>query len=292
VASNPSHELALFSGNESPMSIEEVNSEEELAFLFKHIQDTWQTFGETEPHWSVITAEQFLQENIKNNEDLFFGTGEQDLLRILHTLERNGIDYSGFQSCLEYGCGIGRVTLWLAGKFTTVHGYDISGAHLQYAEKYLGGKGITNVSFHHVKTIADIFGLPPVDLIYSVIVLQHNPPPLIGLIVREFIKALNPGGVALFQVPTYRAGYKFSLRNYPDLISRLKPTMEMHVFPQKKLFEIIQEQGGKLIEIYEDNWTGLRSSGQIEISNTLLVQKAALLNDVNLPLSQKMSTGT
>lgn len=264
----PNHHLAL-AGDEPAMSIENVSDEILLQVLFKHIQDTWSYLGETEPHWSVVTSEQFLQSQINTTKELFYNSGQANVLQLFKTLERNGLDTTAFKSCLEYGCGLGRVTRWLSEKFETVFGCDISKAHLQGAEHYLQSQGIGNINLRHVQEVKDIKNLPKVDVIYSVIVLQHNPPPIISVILQEMVKALNSGGVAYFQVPTYRIGYKFSLEHYlKDEATRRE--MEMHVLPQSTIFELIEKEGGKIVEILEDDWTGLREK---ERSNTFLIKK-------------------
>ncbi|MEG4392893.1 class I SAM-dependent methyltransferase [Microcoleus sp. BROC3] len=264
----PNDRLAL-AGDEPAMSIENVFDETLLQVLFKHIQDTWSYLGETEPHWSVVTSEQFLQSQINTTKELFYNSGQANVLQLFKTLERNGLDATAFKSCLEYGCGLGRVTRWLSEKFETVFGCDISKAHLQGAEHYLQSQGIRNVNLRHVREVKDIKNLPKVDVIYSVIVLQHNPPPIISVILQEMVKALNSGGVAYFQVPTYRIGYKFSLEQYlKDEGTRRE--MEMHVLPQSTIFGLLEKEGGKIVEILEDDWTGLRYK---ERSNTFLIQK-------------------
>jgi 2-polyprenyl-3-methyl-5-hydroxy-6-metoxy-1,4-benzoquinol methylase len=266
------HRLALV-GDEPPMSIENVSDEALLQVLFKHIQDTWSYLGETEPHWSVITSDQFLQSQINTTKEVFYDSGQANIEQLLKTFERNGLDRTAFKSCLEYGCGLGRVTRWLSEKFDTVFGYDISKSHLQSADHYLESQGISNINLRHVREVKDIKNLPKVDVIYSVIVLQHNPPPIISLIVKEMIKALNPGGVAYFQVPTYRNGYSFSLEKYlHDEASRRE--MEMHVLPQGTIFDIVRKEGGNIVEVLEDNWTGLRHK---ERSNTFVIQKSTLV---------------
>jgi hypothetical protein len=53
----------------------------------------------------------------------------------------------------------------------------------------------------------------PCDAFYSKIVLQHNPPPLIGYLLRTLIRSLRRGGVGVFQVPTFYAGYRFDLHS-------------------------------------------------------------------------------
>jgi 2-polyprenyl-3-methyl-5-hydroxy-6-metoxy-1,4-benzoquinol methylase len=260
---------AILSGCEPPMLIEHAYSEFDLQLLFNHIQETWQYLGEKEPHWSVITSEQFLQSNIQNTKDMFYDTGKQEVVRLIRTLDRNGIDYSSYKSCLEYGCGLGRITCWLAERFETVFGYDISKSHLQYAQNYFSGAGIDNINFIHVKNVEDIRNIPLVDLIISVIVLQHNPPPIISLIIKEFVKKLNYGGVAFFQVPTYQEGYGFSMKKYLNREARNRE-MEMHVLSQHRIFDIVKREGGNIIEVLEDKSTGL---GYKSLSNTFLIQK-------------------
>jgi len=266
---NPPYATALC-GDEPRMSIEEVSSAVELQVLFEHIQDSWHYLGKTEPYWSVLATEKFLQANFKSAATIaeFYETGKQDVNRILKTLERNQIDYTLFKSCLEYGCGLGRVTRWLAEIFDIVYGYDISQEHLQIAKKYIDSK-YSNVLLSHLREVKDIKSLPKVDFIYSVIVLQHNPPPVIRFIIQHFIKALNPKGIALFQVPTYRMGYEFSYQKYLSEEGKRRD-MEMHLLPQSQVFEAIGQEGGRLIEVIEDGLTGSRFK---EVSNTFLVQK-------------------
>jgi len=267
---NPHYSSTTLSGHEPRMKIEEISSEAELQVLFEHIQDSWQYLGKTEPYWSVLAAEKFLQANIQSAATIaeFYETGKHDVNRILKTLERNQIDHTLFKSCLEYGCGLGRVTRWLAEIFDVVYGYDISQEHLKIAKEYINSK-YSNILLSQLKKVKDIENLPKVDFIYSVIVLQHNPPPIIRFIIQQFIQALNPKGVALFQVPTYRLGYEFSQQKYLSREAKRRE-MEMHLLPQHQVFEAIGQEGGRLLEVIEDALTGSRYK---EMSNTFLVQK-------------------
>ena len=80
---------------------------------------------------------------------------------------------------------------------------------------------------------------------------------------------MNSGGIAFFQVPTYRIEYSFSLEDYlKDQTKRHE--IEMHVLPQAKIFDIIRQEGGRIIEVLEDDSTGLSYK---EVSNTFLLQK-------------------
>jgi SAM-dependent methyltransferase len=160
------------------------------------------------------------------------------------------------------------VTYWLSKRFDWVFGYDISRSHLDLADHHLTGLGVKNVSLTQVRFPRDLENLPKVDLVYSIMVLQHNPPPIIAAIIRQFMRALNRGGIAFFQVPTYRKDYYFRLSNY--LKQTVRHEMEMHVLPQHIVFNILAEENGKIIEVLEDELTGLRCG---ERSNTFVVKK-------------------
>jgi 2-polyprenyl-3-methyl-5-hydroxy-6-metoxy-1,4-benzoquinol methylase len=167
---------------------------------------------------------------------------------------------------LDFGCGAGRISRWLSEEFDSIYAYDVSKNYLKIAQKYLKNEKISNVHFSQLTSIDDLKAFPNVDLIYSVIVLQHNPPPIIHRIIVQFMKALNPGGVAFFQLPTYKEGYRFLVEEYLGEESP-QAEMEMHVLPQHAVFEIVREGNGRLLEVVEDFST---SWG---LSNTFLVQK-------------------
>lgn len=269
VQSNPTRCSPAVADDAPRMEIEEVASESDLPILLSCVQDAWQHLGETEPHWSVLTNTKFMQDNIERTRGEFFASGRGDVAHLFSTLDRNGVDHRLFKTCLEYGCGLGRVTHWLAQRFEAVYAYDISRAHMQSAENYLKQQSVANVAFRQVHRIADVQVLPKVDVVYSIIVLQHNPPPVIRLLIREFLRALNPGGVAFFQVLTYRAGYRFSVKEY----IQEKPAqrgIEMHVLPQRAVFQIAREEGVDVLEVVEDGYTGFPYG---EVSSSFLMQK-------------------
>jgi len=263
---NPGVHTLTLSGYEPAITVEDVT---DLRPLFSHIQKVWENFGETEPYWSVLASDEFKTHNIAATKQQFYDSGFTSADLLFKTLDRLGIDRSHLKTCLEYGCGLGRVTGALAKTFDHVSGYDISRSHLRIAQRHFDETGITNVSLHHVGSPQAVENFPKVDVVYSVIVLQHNPPPVIQFIVREFLRALNPGGVAFFQVPTYRAGYAFSLQDYLTN-QATRGEMEMHLLPQNRIFDIAAQEQGQLVAVVEDNMTGLRPG---ERSNTFVIQK-------------------
>lgn len=254
--------------NGPPMEVELSVPAEKLSALFDQVSAQWHYLGETEPHWSVLTNESYFQQNFHMNRETFYTSGESELKMFDATLARVGIDRSGLQRCLELGCGVGRVTGALAMRFAEVIAVDISAAHLQVAEDHLHAGGVGNVVFQHLDSLDDVASLGGFDVLYSRIVLQHNPPPVMARLLADLLAQLRVGGVAFFQVPTYKAGYRFRIDEY--LGHQNLTDMEMHYFPQAALLELIAQQDCRVLEIREDDSIGLSA---IAISNTLLVQK-------------------
>ncbi|HEV8429632.1 MAG TPA: methyltransferase domain-containing protein [Pyrinomonadaceae bacterium] len=268
---NPAFHVPVLLGDEPGMLIEDTCTQHDLEKLFDHVQRTWQELGKTEPHWSVVVSEEYRQATIESNKDAFYRTGEQHVAQLFGSLERNQVQHCGFKTCLDYGCGVGRITRHLAKRFEQVFAYDISLSHLRCADDHLTEESVSNVVLNRIKRVRDIESLPKVDLAYSMLVLQHNPPPVMAFIIKGLIRSLNPGGIAFFQAPTYRLGYTFSVADY-FATGATRHEMEMHVLSQSRIFEIVQRAGARVLEVIDDGWTGIRFK---EVSNTFVIQKTA-----------------
>ena len=203
------------------------------------------------------------------NRAAFYASGEAELKMFDATLARAGVARDGLRRCIDLGCRVGRVTAPLAARFAEVLAVDISPAHLRVAEEHLRAAGIANVEIRHLDAIGDVARLGEYDVLYSRFVLQHNPPPVVALLLRDLLAQLRPGGVALLQIPTYKAGYRFRMDDY--LWQHNTTDMEMHYFPQVALLDLIADQRCRVLEIREDDSIGL---SVIAVSNTLLLQKA------------------
>jgi SAM-dependent methyltransferase len=145
---------------------------------------------------------------------------------------------------------------------------DVSSSHLEHAKSAIARRGRTNVDFVLLNNVAQVESLPEFDAFFSVIVLQHNPPPVIAYLLRHILQKLRPGGVAFFQVPTYYLGYSFSAKSYIDNM-RDAGTMEMHCLPQQIIFKIVDEFDCSVREVREDGFTGTNSM----VSNSFLITK-------------------
>lgn len=244
-------------------------SEEQLRQLFAHVQTTWTALGEEDAHWSVLSLDDYLKDNLATNRERFFASGEAELAAVEVAFQRTGRDLGAVRSIIEYGCGVGRVSHWFARRFQTVHAVDISRNHLRLAETTVAERSAQNVVFHHVTGLQSVAALPIVDLAYSVIVLQHNPPPIILEIIRRLLTRVAPGGYLFLQVPSFIPHYRFSIGPYLDhyLTNR---AMEMHAVPQHVMLGLFQDAGCRVLEVMQDG-----SGGPSIGSHTYFVQTAA-----------------
>jgi 2-polyprenyl-3-methyl-5-hydroxy-6-metoxy-1,4-benzoquinol methylase len=160
-----------------PLSVETIEDHAALVAFFDHVKKTWTALGETEPHWSVLSADQFKQASLQDNLEQFNQSGRAEVERLFSMLSSYGIALPAASTCIEYGCGVGRVSRWLAERFGTVIACDISNSHMELARKFVADNAVNNVAFRIIQGIGDIESLPPAEFFYSVIVLQHNPPP-------------------------------------------------------------------------------------------------------------------
>lgn len=248
------------------IDVETTCSTADLAAMSENIAREWRKFGETEPHWSVLTGEEFKPENIDQNLDLFYSRGEEDISYIIAALKRNCVWNGDSTSVLDFGCGVGRLSLALAPYVAHVTGIDISAAHLIHARQRAKQMGVHNVTFEPIETIEGIDALPQFDLIISLIVLQHNPPPVMMALLDKLLCRLTPGGVAVIQMPTYIVGQRFSVAEY---LSKQQPSMEMNAVPQRVIYDAVDRANARILEVREDGYMG----SDIGLSHTFIVQR-------------------
>ena len=238
-----------------------------LRRMVRRIEGEFLDLGATEPHWSVLTSERYRAKNIRENETEFYASGSEAVSQFQAAAARCGLDLSSYKACFELGCGVGRITLWLARLFPAVTGADISVNHIDLAQAAAIRIGTTNISFLNINKIEQYETLPPFDVFLSLIVLQHNPPPLIAFILEAILTRLSPGGAAYFQIPTHLTDYCFRAADYvesPPMVGNA----EVHCIPQAVLFAIVRRTGCEVLEIREDS-----SLGSNAISNRLLLRK-------------------
>jgi SAM-dependent methyltransferase len=251
----------------APIRVDVKTDAATMERLFRRVERCWNTQGRTEPFWSVLSHDRYKRANFDSNAAEFWDTGPGEVQRMDAWLSRNGVDTAQFESCLELGCGVGRVTPWLARRFRTVTACDISPPHMELAKVEVANQRLDNVEFVLIDRLRAFDALPEVDAVYSVIVLQHNPPPVIREILRRVLRRLRPGGVAFFQVPTHAEGYQFDVQEYLTRPEHLE--IEMHVIPQREIFDLAEASDCSVLEVEPDWCVGTPGW----MSHTFLVRK-------------------
>jgi len=161
--------------------------------------------------------------------------GEQQAADLAGCLRRNGLALPAEAVAFELGCGAGRVSRHLAGMVGKLIAADASPRQLAAARRAKPA----NVTLRVAEDLR--FGMnEPFDLWYSWHALQHSPPPLIARALASAFVLLKPGGVAIFQLPTYAYGY-----SYPG-------PGDLHVLPQRVVFSLAAEAGCVPLEVFDD----------------------------------------
>lgn len=96
-------------------------------------------------------------------------------------------------SAMEFGCGTGLVTMYLADKVKSITAVDNSAGMLAVLEQKIKAQLVHNVEIKHVDlTIEQTLGRS-FDLIYSVLALHHIKD--CQSLLAYFKTILNPGGI-------------------------------------------------------------------------------------------------
>ena len=247
-------------------------SDLERNLLWTHVGRVWSQLGISEPYWSVLSQDEFRMANMSRQKqiDTFYQSGHSDVERIVKYLVRHGREFPKDGVCVDYGCGLGRVTLWLARQCGKVVGVDISETHLNMARENLAERGAENVEFYCVRGRQDLRILKNIDFFHSMICLQHSPPPVIEDILRAVFAGLNPGGCAFFQLFTFGRNYSWEFASYMSQLEHIgnSDRFEMHMLPQSVVFRLAAEAGCIPLEVQPDG-RGVPSW----LSNTFLIEK-------------------
>ena len=220
-------------------------------------QKTWDKFGKIAPYYSVLVAEEFKPENLSaENLAAFFDSGSEHVCRLLKIIRELCPEFAP-KTTVDFGCGVGRVTLALAKISSRVLAVDVSQSMLEEARKNCAKQGASNVAF---MTTAEFLVSPnsSVDFVHSFIVLQHISPRTGYQLMEKLVSTLKEGGIGAIHV-TF-ADTRSRLRR---LLSRIKagvpgaaqlhnllrrrplnlPAMQMHSYRLDRVFRLLHENG-------------------------------------------------
>lgn len=149
----------------------------------------WRRIAETDPYYGVSTSEDYRLANLdEEKKEQFYENGVREISLTIDILKQLYGDFAA-NCALDFGCGVGRLTIPMADHFEHVVGVDISPGMLDLAQERADKLKRSNVEF---------CSSPPdlsFDWINSFIVFQHIPPERGYLILSELLEKLGDGGL-------------------------------------------------------------------------------------------------
>jgi 2-polyprenyl-3-methyl-5-hydroxy-6-metoxy-1,4-benzoquinol methylase len=225
--------------------------------IFHDTDREWEAFGQGDPYFGVLSHDKYRKGNLdQDNREDFFHTGELFIAHVLGEIRKHLDSSFTPDKVLDFGCGVGRLTIPLARVAGRVTGIDVSDSMLVEARKNCAAFSVDNADF--VPADDDLSRLTgPYDLIVSFIVFQHIPPRRGAKVFRNLLAHLHPGGIGVlhFTYAKNGRGRKLAafLKNYFPLSKYLinlgmrrkisTPQMQMNSYDLNKVFHLLQQSG-------------------------------------------------
>jgi SAM-dependent methyltransferase len=210
--------------------------------------------------WAVLTAPGRKGGGWTPEE--FFATGEAEIEHVLATADGLGRP-ARREEAVDFGCGVGRLTRALAGRFGHALGLDVSEGMVERARAL--NEDVPTAEFR-VNDAPDLglLGDDAVDLVYSSIVLQHLPSrAAIERYVGEFLRVARPDGIVVFGLPRH-IPFPWSLqprRRLYALLRRLRVSeewmlrrtpltpMRMNAVPEADVRALLARHGAAVLHV-------------------------------------------
>lgn len=163
------------------------------------IKALWEAYGKQDPYFAVVTVDRNKAGNMdKANRTEFFTGGSDYVDTIWEIFEGFYPDFNP-QRILDFGCGVGRLTIPLALRSPSVIAVDIAQSMLDEARNNCVAQEVDNVAF--LETGEYLSSKQSFDLIHSFIVFQHIHPATGMPILRKMISDLDAGGIGALHFP-------------------------------------------------------------------------------------------
>jgi SAM-dependent methyltransferase len=224
----------------------------------------WKKLGEIDPYFSVLAHPHFRAAAAEGEiRREFFMSGEAHV-ELVFAIIRESLDPEfAPRRALDFGCGVGRVTIPLARRAAQVVGVDVSDSMLEEANKNCEEAGVRNVTL--LKSDDSLESLSgDFDFLHSFIVFQHIPARRGEMIFRQMLRRLADNGVgALHFIYANRVpGWARLLRGLGEIVPPVYnlvnlakgrplgyPHAEMNSYNVNRLILHLQEQGCRRVHL-------------------------------------------
>jgi SAM-dependent methyltransferase len=167
---------------------------------FRSLARDWEAFGKVDPLFGILSDP--AKHGGRWDVAEFFESGDAHIRHLFDILESRHIAAGG-SACLDFGCGVGRLTVPLSQRFERTVGVDVAPSMIARARAFHRDRpGCEFV----VNRAADLgqFAAATFDFVHCCLVLQHIEPAIALGYVREFFRVARPGGLVVFQLPAER----------------------------------------------------------------------------------------
>jgi ubiquinone/menaquinone biosynthesis C-methylase UbiE len=191
----------------------------------------WQAWGMRDPYFAVLTNPQYridvLTPDAKRE---FFESGRKAVNLVLETCRACFGAHFFPQRVLDFGCGVGRLSIPFAAQAREVVGMDVAESMLAEARRNCVAHDCRNVTFVlSDDTLSRATG--QFDLVYSCLVLQHIEVARGRKLFAELVGKVQPGGCGVIQVTFAWDRYEAEFGVVPD-----RPPAPNGRHPQTKSF--------------------------------------------------------
>jgi SAM-dependent methyltransferase len=168
-----------------------------MSRLRRHQRD-WEDLARLDPLWAIQSS---ARNRFGGADDVaFMASGREKVATIMDRLGELGLPKQRARA-LDFGCGVGRLTLPFADHFDEVIGVDIAPAMVEHARERGGGRTGVRYLLNDRDDLSLLAG-ERFDLVYTGLVLQHQPSAKVALAYLSGLAALvAPGGVLAAQLP-------------------------------------------------------------------------------------------
>ena len=163
--------------------------------LWRRFGASWDRLGRDNAFGAILTKDGKIADW---SADEFWTTGRIDVERFMTELSRLVPDAPRTRA-LDFGCGVGRISVALAEHYGEVVGVDAARSMIARASALVTEPRCTFVLNRapHLRQFKDA----SFAAVYCRLVLQHIEPSIIRRYIPDLVRLLAPGGVLMFQLP-------------------------------------------------------------------------------------------